>query len=149
MQEVDKMAHSASIMVLLLLFGCAGGGETGGARRRPNVLVILADDLGYSDIGCYGGEISTPNLDGLSSGGLRFTQVYNTARCWPTRSSLLSGYYAPQIRMDPRKGACPRGRACCPTNSVPRATVPTTRGSGTSWGRPSRWRTAASTGPTT
>jgi arylsulfatase len=97
----------ASIWGLLLLLGCAGTADPGPSRGRPNILVILADDLGYSDIGCYGGEISTPNLDGLAAGGLRFTQFYNTARCWPTRSSLLSGYYAPQIRMDPPKGLLP------------------------------------------
>ncbi len=67
---------------------------------RPNVLFILADDLGYSDLGCYGGEIETPNLDGLAANGLRFTQFYNTARCWPTRGALLSGYYAQQIHRD-------------------------------------------------
>ncbi len=54
-------------------------------NQRPNVLVILADDLGYSDLGCYGSEINTPNLDRLARDGLRFTQFYNTARCWPTR----------------------------------------------------------------
>src|SRR4051812_20503463 len=58
---------------------------------RPNVIVILADDVGYSDIGCFGGEIATPNLDSLASGGLRFTQFYNTARCCPSRASLLTG----------------------------------------------------------
>lgn len=63
-------------------------------------MVIVADDLGYSDIGCYGGEIKTPNLDNLAANGLRFTQFYNTARCWPTRSSLLTGYYAQQIGRD-------------------------------------------------
>ncbi len=67
---------------------------------KPNVLIILADDLGYSDLGCYGGEIETPNLDALASNGLRYTQFYNTARCWPTRGSLLTGYYAQQIRRD-------------------------------------------------
>jgi arylsulfatase len=67
---------------------------------RPNLLVILADDLGYSDLGCYGGEIRTPNLDGLAANGLRFTQFYNTARCWPSRAALLSGYYAQQVRRD-------------------------------------------------
>jgi arylsulfatase len=61
---------------------------------------ILADDLGYSDIGCYGSEIATPNLDALAKNGLRFTQFYNTARCWPTRGALLSGYYAQQIHRD-------------------------------------------------
>ena len=51
------------------------------AEGRPNILLILADDLGYSDLGCYGGDIQTPNLDGLAKNGLRFTQFYNTARC--------------------------------------------------------------------
>src|ERR1035441_5708192 len=67
---------------------------------RPNIVVILADDLGFSDLGCYGGEIKTPNLDGLAAGGLRFTQFYNTARCWPSRAALLTGYYAQQVRRD-------------------------------------------------
>ena len=67
---------------------------------RPNILIILADDLGYSDLGCYGGEIQTPNLDKLAAGGLRFTQFYNTARCWPSRAALLTGYYAQQVRRD-------------------------------------------------
>lgn len=68
---------------------------------RPNIVVLLADDLGFSDIGCYGGEIATPHLDRLAAGGLRLTQMYNTARCWPTRGALLSGYYAQQINRDP------------------------------------------------
>lgn len=68
--------------------------------KRPNILFILADDLGYSDLGCYGSEIETPHLDQLANSGLRFTQFYNTARCWPTRGSLLTGYYAQQIRRD-------------------------------------------------
>ena len=63
--------------------------------------------MGFSDAGCYGGEIQTPNLDRLAANGLRFTQFYNTARCWPTRSSLLTGYYAQQIGMDPPKGPLP------------------------------------------
>ncbi len=74
---------------------------------KPNFLIILADDMGFSDAGCYGGEIGTPNLDRLAANGLRFTQFYNTARCWPTRSSLLTGYYAQQVRMDPPKGRLP------------------------------------------
>ncbi|MCG8584965.1 MAG: arylsulfatase, partial [Pirellulales bacterium] len=62
----------------------------------PNIVVMMADDMGYSDIGCYGGEIETPNLDKLAAGGLRFTQFYNTARCCPTRASLMSGLYPHQ-----------------------------------------------------
>ncbi len=65
-------------------------------EQRPNILLILADDMGYSDIGCYGGEIETPNLDKLAENGLRFTQFYNAARCCPTRASLLTGLYPHQ-----------------------------------------------------
>jgi len=63
---------------------------------RPNIILILADDMGYSDIGCYGGEIQTPNLDKLAARGVRFTQFYNTARCCPTRASILTGLYPHQ-----------------------------------------------------
>ncbi|REJ90162.1 MAG: arylsulfatase [Planctomycetota bacterium] len=66
----------------------------------PNIVLIMADDMGYSDLGCYGGEIKTPQLDALAAGGLRFTQFYNTARCWPTRAALLTGYYAQQVCRD-------------------------------------------------
>src|SRR5215210_8412943 len=66
------------------------------ADARPNVVLIMADDMGYSDLGCYGGEIRTPNLDALAAGGLRFTQFYNCARCCPTRASLLTGLYPHQ-----------------------------------------------------
>lgn len=76
--------------------------------RRPNIAIILADDLGFSDIGCYGGEIDTPNLDRLAAAGLRFTQFYNTGRCWPTRAAIMTGYYPQQIRMDPAKGRLPK-----------------------------------------
>ena len=63
---------------------------------RPNVILIMSDDMGYSDLGCYGGEIETPNLDALAMNGLRFTQFYNTARCCPTRAALMTGLYAHQ-----------------------------------------------------
>ncbi len=66
------------------------------AAERPNIIIIMADDMGYSDIGCYGGEVRTPNLDKLAAGGLRFTQFYNTARCCPTRAALLTGLYSHQ-----------------------------------------------------
>ena len=65
-------------------------------ENRPNILVILNDDMGFSDIGCYGGEIDTPNLDALAANGLRFSQFYNTARCSPTRASLLTGLHPHQ-----------------------------------------------------
>jgi arylsulfatase len=73
-----------------------GPGATAAAADRPNILLILADDLGYSDLGCYGGEIRTPNLGALAAGGLRFTQFYNATRCCPSRASLLSGLYPHQ-----------------------------------------------------
>lgn len=63
---------------------------------RPNIILIMSDDMGYSDVGCYGGEIPTPNLDALAMNGLRYTQFYNTGRCCPTRASLLTGLYAHQ-----------------------------------------------------
>lgn len=67
--------------------------------HRPNIVLIMADDMGYSDIGCYGGEIATPVLDGLAKNGLRFSQFYNTGRCCPTRASLLTGLYPAQTGM--------------------------------------------------
>jgi arylsulfatase A-like enzyme len=81
-----------------LLVCCLAWGTTLEAAEaaRPNILVILSDDMGYSDLGCYGGEIATPNLDTLASKGLRFTQFYNNARCCPTRASLLTGLYPHQ-----------------------------------------------------
>ena len=73
--------------------------ETSGAGR-PNVLLILADDMGFSDAGCYGGDIRTPNLDALAANGVRFTQHYSTGRCWPSRACILTGYYAQHISRD-------------------------------------------------
>jgi arylsulfatase A-like enzyme len=92
-------AMTALIAVVLALAGTA---RADNAQRpsRPNIVIIIADDLGFSDLGCYGGEIRTPRLDGLADGGVRFTQFYNTARCWPTRASVLTGYYAQQVRRD-------------------------------------------------
>ena len=67
---------------------------------RPNIIVILTDDMGFSDLGCFGGEIDTPNLDKLAMKGLRFTEFYNTARCWPTRATLMSGIYSNNLGND-------------------------------------------------
>ena len=64
-------------------------------------MLVVMDDMGFSDLGCYGGEIETPSVDGLAKTGVRFTQFYNAGRCWPTRSCILTGYYAPQVCMDP------------------------------------------------
>src|SRR5215475_5786042 len=68
--------------------------------RKPNFIVMLADDMGFSDARCYGGEVDTPNLDRLAATGLRFTQCYSTARCGPSRGSLMTGYYAQQTASD-------------------------------------------------
>ena len=95
-----KLAH---VLTLALLTACGSADEA----RSPNFLVIVADDMGFADAGCYGGEIATPNLDSLAEGGLRFTQFYNTSRCWPTRASLLTGYYAQQVRRDSMPGVDP------------------------------------------
>ena len=83
------MSHCLFLSLVLLASGF-------GAETRPNIIIIMADDMGYSDIGCYGGEIKTPNLDALAANGMRFTQFYNTARCCPTRATLLTGLYAHQ-----------------------------------------------------
>ena len=66
-------------------------------RTRPNIILIMVDDMGYSDIGCYGGEVKTPNLDRLAKNGMRFTQFYNTAKCHTTRAELLTGQYAYKV----------------------------------------------------
>lgn len=68
--------------------------------KKPNFLVILADDMGYSDAACYGGDVDTPNLDSLAQRGLRFTQCYSTARCGPSRGCILTGHYAQQTAAD-------------------------------------------------
>jgi len=87
--------------------GVAVGGWFGKGRRsmcaaktnRPNILLIMVDDMGFSDVGCYGGEIDTPNIDRLAENGLRYTQFYNTGRCCPTRASLLTGLYSHKTGM--------------------------------------------------
>ena len=89
------------LAIALLLVGATSFGrettvKVPDARHRPNILLILADDLGFSDVGCYGSEIATPNLNRLATGGLRFTQFYNSARCCPTRAALSTGLYPHQ-----------------------------------------------------
>ncbi len=91
-----KMAIMCAALALPLLILSATTHSASGQSAPPNIIVILADDMGYSDIGCYGGEIRTPSIDALAAGGLRFTQFYNAARCCPTRASLLTGLYPHQ-----------------------------------------------------
>jgi len=89
---------------LCVLFFALGSTESFARDTRPpsppNFVVLLADDLGFSDLGCFGGEIETPRLDQLAREGLRFTQFYSTARCWPTRAALLTGFYPQAICRD-------------------------------------------------
>ncbi len=91
-----------------------GAGCTPKEVKPPNVLLIMVDDMGFSDLGCYGGEINTPYLDKLASDGLRFTQFNNTARCWPTRAALLTGYYPQQVGRDKAPGILGGGRGVRP-----------------------------------
>ena len=80
-------------LLLAALICSTAAAAVGDEPARPNVLVILADDLGFSDLGCYGGEIETPRIDALAAGGVRFTQCYTSARCCPSRASLLTGLH--------------------------------------------------------
>ena len=90
-----RIATLAAAVLVGMLVGMSA--QTAGAATRPNIIIVMTDDMGFSDLGCYGSEIETPNLDGLAARGVRFTQFYNTGRCCPTR--------APRRR---------RGRRCHP-----------------------------------
>jgi len=86
------MTKANRLLLPLLSCLCSVAAES----QRPNIVLIMSDDMGFSDLGCYGSEIQTPNLDALAHNGIRFTQFYNAARCCPTRASLLTGLYAHQ-----------------------------------------------------
>ncbi len=83
------------ILVSAVLISCSDS-----TNEKPNILLILVDDMGWSDIGCYGGEVNTPNLDRLASEGIRFTQMHNTSKCFPSRAALQTGIYAQQNGYD-------------------------------------------------
>ena len=85
------MKQLLASLLLLTALACSAH-----ASDRPNIIVILVDEMGYSDLGAYGGEVDTPSIDALAEGGLRFTQNYNSARCCPSRASLLTGLYSQQ-----------------------------------------------------
>ncbi|WP_262493129.1 sulfatase-like hydrolase/transferase [Marinilabilia salmonicolor] len=91
-------SYQSFILGSVLLSGCLPLQEKN--DERPNIMVIMLDDMGYSDLGCYGGEIQTPNIDALATGGVRFTQMHNTARCCPSRASLLTGHYPHKAGID-------------------------------------------------
>ena len=95
------LRHFPFISLLAISSLCASpvSAAATGTPAKPNIVVILVDDMGWSDLGCYGGEIPTPNLDALAKNGVRFTQFYNTGRCCPTRASLLTGLYPHQAGM--------------------------------------------------
>lgn len=86
------MKHLFTTILFLPWLACSSAY----AQVKPNIIVILVDDMGFSDLGCYGSEIETPNLDQLAGNGVRFSNFYNTARCCPTRASLLTGLYPHQ-----------------------------------------------------
>ncbi|MBT6005668.1 MAG: sulfatase-like hydrolase/transferase, partial [Prolixibacteraceae bacterium] len=92
------------LIVFLAIISLLPQCKTEVTDERPNILLVMVDDMGFSDIGCYGGEIQTPNLDKLANDGLRFSRYYNTAKCFPSRACLLTGQYAQQIGMDRNAG---------------------------------------------
>ena len=99
---IDREKIFFRLLLVWLAAFCAGPAFA--ATPRPNILLILADDLGWSDVGCYGGEIKTPNIDTLAKGGLRFLQFYNSARCCPSRASLLTGLHPHEAGVPDMRG---------------------------------------------
>lgn len=114
-----KCVTCAAVVMVLMCVNAIGAASVPDGPAKPNIVVILADDLGFSDIGCYGSDIASPNVDRLAMGGLRFIQFYNTARCWPTRGALLTGYYPQQIHMDPPRGRLPQWALTLPQRLRP------------------------------
>ena len=108
-----QMAGSG-IAATMLSSSLTGAAASGPAKKRPNVLVIMADDMGFSDLGCYGSEIRTPNLDGLAKDGIRFTQFYSAARCCPSRAALLTGLYPHQAGMGGMVGSMAKPKPAGP-----------------------------------
>ncbi len=93
-----RRSHTISLLALALATGLnwPATAAAGNLPARPNIVLILADDMGFSDLHCYGGEIDTPTLDGLAANGIRFTQFYNCARCCPSRAAIMTGLYPHQ-----------------------------------------------------
>lgn len=103
MIRMRNLFFSAAVLLLFL----AGSVRLAPAGEPPNIVLIIADDMGYSDLGCYGGEIETPHLDAPAEGGLRFNNFYVNNMCWPTRASLMTGLY-PKTAL-PKKGSAEGG----------------------------------------
>ena len=104
-----SMLVAAAVAAGLGAVGDFGATTAAQTNARPNIVVVLVDDMGWSDIGPYGGEIPTPNLDALAARGIRFTQFYSTPRCSPTRASLLTGLYPHQAGMGHLEDVIRRG----------------------------------------
>ncbi len=98
------LKRTAGALGLAAFSGLAPRQATAAKPDRPNILLIMADDMGYSDAECYGGDVRTPSLSALAADGLRFTQHYSTGRCWPSRACILTGHYAQHIRRDKMPG---------------------------------------------
>lgn len=91
----STIAHFTLLLTGIIVLGCFST-MTDNSNTRPNIIIIMSDDMGYSDLGCFGSEINTPTLDELAQNGISFTQFYSAARCCPTRASLLTGLYPHQ-----------------------------------------------------
>ncbi|MDR8393989.1 arylsulfatase [Aliifodinibius sp. S!AR15-10] len=103
--QVNLLCFIFSVAFIVVFSGCSDEITGEEAETPPNIVFILADDMGYSDIGAYGSEIQTPNLDRLAENGIRFTQMHNTSKCFPSRAVLLTGIYAQQSDMHEQPGA--------------------------------------------
>ncbi len=97
--NTSRKNHFTYFVLLMMCVAVGSPAAHAAETRRPNIIIIMCDDMGFSDLGCYGSEIHTPNLDALAADGLRFTQFYNAARCCPSRASLLTGLYPHQAGM--------------------------------------------------
>jgi arylsulfatase A-like enzyme len=93
---MPRLKNCCLLALAAFFLASSAGSALAAAPSRPNIILVMADDMGFSDIACYGGEIKTPTLDRLADGGIRFTQFYNTGRCCPTRAALLTGLYSHQ-----------------------------------------------------
>src|SRR6516164_11687104 len=107
------------LLVIVLLAGWVMPGPAAAAERKPNIVFILADDLGWTDVGCMGSKYyETPNIDKLAAAGVKFTSFYNCQNCAPTRAALMSGQYAPRTGIY-TVGSLERGTAKFRTMEVP------------------------------
>ncbi|MDQ8195886.1 arylsulfatase [Coraliomargarita sp. SDUM461004] len=101
----QRLHRPLRALIALALALSLGNATATAASEQPDIIYILADDLGYSDLGCYGSEINTPNLDRLAQEGLRFTQFYNASKCEPSRANIMSGHYWPVTGLGVQRGA--------------------------------------------